>query len=239
MQSHPGLLISLSGIDGCGKSTIARQLQEYFSSECELPSSTLWCKFGAHPFSKLHISDSIKRASFPAPHPLSFPILGERGGRGVSEGCFGAPFPQTYARILLLLHFAHIFFAVRQKLLRGELIICDRYIFDTAVDLQQEFQYSTEKIRHILSIRWLPMPDFKFWLDLPERAAYQRKPDTESVMFLRERRALYRAIAQEFDLHVIDASRPLELVLNQVVEIIDKQLQNEKSNEHEYIQKSV
>ncbi|HEY4491659.1 MAG TPA: hypothetical protein VI958_06630, partial [Acidobacteriota bacterium] len=222
MASRSGLLISLSGIDGCGKSTIARQLQEYFSSEYDLPSSVLWCKFGAHPLSKLHVSDSIKRASFPALHPLSLPVLGERGGRGVSEGSFGAPFPQIYARTLLLIHLAHIFFAVRQKLLRGEWIICDRYIFDTAVDLQQGFQYSSEKIRDILSIKWLPVPDFKFWLDLPEKSAYRRKPDTESVQFLRERRALYTGIAQEFDLHMIDASWGLDLVFNQMIEIIEE-----------------
>jgi thymidylate kinase len=222
MASRSGLLISLSGIDGCGKSTIARQLQEYFSSEYGLPSRVLWCKFGAHPLNNFHVSDLIKRASFPAPHPLSLPVLGERGGRGVSEGCFGAPFPQIYARTLLLIHFAHILFAVRQKLLRGELIICDRYIFDTAVDLQQGFQYSAEKIRDILSIKWLPVPDFKFWLDLPEKSAYRRKPDTESVQFLRERRALYRGIAQEFDLHMIDASWGLDLVFNQMIEIIEE-----------------
>ena len=233
MASRSGLLISLSGIDGCGKSTIARQLQEYFSSEYDLPSCILWCKFGAHPLNNFHISDLIKRASsqaaknltpssFPAPHHLSLPVLGERGGRGVSEGCFGAPFPQIYARTLLLIHLAHIFFAVRQKLLRGEWIICDRYIFDTAVDLQQGFQYSSEKIRDILSIKWLPVPDFKFWLDLPEKSAYQRKPDTESVQFLRERRALYRGIAQEFDLHLIDASWGLDLVFNQMIEIIEE-----------------
>ena len=140
----------------------------------------------------------------------------------MSEGCFGAPFPQIYARTLLLIHLAHIFFAVRQKLLRGEWIICDRYIFDTAVDLQQGFQYSSEKIRDILSIKWLPVPDFKFWLDLPEKSAYQRKPDTESVQFLRERRALYRGIAQEFDLHMIDASWGLDLVFNQMIEIIEE-----------------
>lgn len=208
MPSHPGFLISLSGIDGCGKSTLARQLQEYFSFQYGLPCRRVWCKFGAHPLSNLHLSNLIKRASGqPAKNsiPSSFPA------------------PQIYARALLLIHLTHIFLAVRQKLLRGEYLICDRYIFDTAVDLQQEIQYSTEKIAVILSIGWLPMPDLKFWLDLPEKLAYQRKPDSASLPFLRQRRALYREIAQEFDLHLIDASLPLDAVFDQLIEIIQKE----------------
>ncbi len=208
VKSPNGLLISLSGIDGSGKSTIAKKLGDYFYAEYGLPSHNLWCKFGSHPLSTLRLSSITNKSRF---------CQRSRTKRSLSPHLI----PQLYARALLSLHLAHIFLVVRRNQQNGVIVICDRYIFDTMVDLRQEFRYPMAKIREIFSIEWLPRPDSKFLFDLPPKVAFQRKPDTESEVFLRQRRFLYKRIAKEYDLHMIDARQAPDIVFGQVTEMIN------------------
>ncbi len=206
-----GVLISLSGIDGVGKSTLASWIQERLAKDYGLASRYVWCKFGDHPFRRYRLARSVERVGF------------VRSGLAQREtGGSPSRLYKVYGGVMLVFHLAQIALVVRASLKRGEIVVCDRYVFDTMVDLQQELHYSADRVQNILGAEWIPHPDAKFLLDLSEQVAFARKPDDASIEYLRERRILYLDIAGEYGLNVVDASQPIELVCQTVIRRISE-----------------
>jgi thymidylate kinase len=203
---HPGLLFSLSGIDGSGKTTLAYRLLERLDARYGLSCRYIWCKFGEHPLSRYRLSRYIK-----IDHKIP-----DRPGSLES-----ASIAQTiYGVLLLQFHLAYIILVLRNLLNMGENLICDRYIFDSVVDLQQEFKFPLRFVDKVKYIKWIPQPNYKFLLDLPESHAFYRKTDTASIEFLRERREIYLSLANEYGLKVIDATKPVEEILGTITDTI-------------------
>ncbi|MDY0020112.1 MAG: dTMP kinase [Anaerolineae bacterium] len=203
-----GFLISLSGIDGVGKSTLGHRIQEFLWARYELPSRYVWCKFGKHPLSQYRLSRFVRH------DPKENSDTPKRQSQSPSL------LTDLYVRGLLAVHLVHIATSVRMPLRQGKIVICDRYIFDTMVDLQQEMSGPTTHIQKALRAAWIPQPDFKFLLDLPEAAAFARKNDTASLGFLRERRDAYMDIATAHGLTIIDAGQPIDRVFERIMEPI-------------------
>ena len=122
---------------------------------------------------------------------------------------------------MLLIHLAQVYLVVRNSLKRGEILICDRYVYDSIVDLQQEFHFSPKFIHEIFNSKWIPQPNFRYLLDLPEQQAFVRKTDTESVEFLNVRREIYKSFANEYELVVIDATNPVDVILKTITDTIE------------------
>ena len=106
--------------------------------------------------------------------------------------------------------------------MRHKNIVCDRYIYDTVVDLATDLNYSDSKRNSVLRnfLRLSPKPDMIFLIDLPEEIAYQRKTDVPSINYLRERREIYLNIGKECGMTLLDGSKELgeleNLILNKV-----------------------
>jgi thymidylate kinase len=207
-------LISLSGIDGAGKSSIALAVHDYLIKRYDIECKTVWCKFGNSPINNPQIIRIVKRF-------LLLKVKPNKVNKEYKINKSTSLVRQIYGNMLLLNHLFEIFFNIRVPLLRGKIVICDRYIFDTMVDLQQEFGFTMEHAREAVSANWIPKPNYKFLLDLPAESAFQRKTDTESENFLIERRRLYLEIAQFHGIHVIDSNQTFQGVLNQVLELIE------------------
>lgn len=208
-MNSSGVLISLSGIDGVGKSTLASWIQKHLAEDYGLHSHYVWCKFGDHPLSRYRLERFVKQGGFNKPKPA------RRRSKPTPSYLYRA-----YGGMFLALHLAQIAITVRGLLKRKKIIVCDRYIFDTMVDLEQELHYSTAQVHSLLAASWIPQPDSKFLLDLPEQVAFARKPDSDSIEFLRERRALYLHVANEYKLNVIDASQSIDDVGQTIIQRI-------------------
>lgn len=204
---RPGLLFSLSGIDGSGKTTLAYQLIERLDTRYGLPCRYIWCKFGEHPLSRYRLSRYLK-----FDHKISDDTFGLDRSTSIVRTAYGV--------LLLQFHLAYIILVLRNLLNRGENLICDRYIFDSVVDLQQEFDFSLHFVNKVKYIQWIPQPNYKFLLDLPESHAFYRKSDTASIEFLRERREIYLSLANEYGLKIIDATKPVEEILGTITDTI-------------------
>jgi dTMP kinase len=203
-----GLLVSLSGIDGAGKSTIVYQLRELLSIDYGISIRYVWCKFGDHPFSKCRLSRLLGREQARRPQfsyaPSNRPPAAFR----------------LYGLALLAFHLGRIALSVRRPVQSGHVVLCDRYIFDTMVDLQQDLHFSVSRVRGVLGARWIPQPDCKVLLDLEAETAFVRKADSTSVEYLQERRTMYLDIARKYGLTVVDASQPIETTTQLVLEQI-------------------
>lgn len=120
---------------------------------------------------------------------------------------------KVYQQILLLDYLLQISFKVKLPLIFGKNIVCDRYVYDTIItDLSVDMNYSKEKVMKLLNnlLRFFPEPDITFLIDAPEELAYQRKDDTPSIKYLKERRRMYLDVGEEYRMMVLDGSKKLE-----------------------------
>ena len=114
----------------------------------------------------------------------------------------------AYTNLLLVDYFFQNLVRIRIPLMRHNIVICDRYVHDTVVDLAVDQDYSDQKIRSMLK-RFLflaPKPVDIFLPDLPEETAFQRKDDIPSIGYLKERREIYLNMARDYGMVILDGS---------------------------------
>ena len=118
-----------------------------------------------------------------------------------------------YRYVLQFDYFLQILFKVRLPFMLGKNIVCDRYVYDTAItDLSVDMNLSSSEIQDLIERFFYiaPKPDLAFLIDLPEEIAFQRKDDTPSIEYLKERRDIYLDIGKEYEMEVLDGSRSLD-----------------------------
>ena len=119
----------------------------------------------------------------------------------------------VYRYILLFDYFLQLLFKIRVPLMLGKNIVCDRYVYDTVItDLSVDMNYSNTEIKNLIKKCFYiaPKPDLVFLIDLPEEVAFQRKDDTPSIEYLKERRNIYLEVGKEERMMVLDGSRSLD-----------------------------
>jgi thymidylate kinase len=103
--------------------------------------------------------------------------------------------------------------------LRGRVVVCDRYVLDSAVHLRYEYG---EEYRYGVQTRLLrvagPAP-LAFFLDLPPEEASVRKPDYDLTENAR-RTAIYRAMAERLGARRIDAELPRDQICSEVARAV-------------------
>jgi len=97
--------------------------------------------------------------------------------------------------------------ATRPHLTRGRVIICDRYILDSKVQLRYDYGESGRFAFQMALIRLLsPQPDRAFLLQVSPQTASERKADYELSQNIRRAR-LYAEESAQLDVQNLDAER--------------------------------
>jgi len=123
-------------------------------------------------------------------------------------------FSKFYSFIFVIDYFLWMLFCVRIPLALGKNIICDRYIFDMAINIH--FLYANlfynvdDTIKFFLKI--FPTPEMVYLIDLPEEIAFSRKDDIPSIEYLRQRRIVYREVAKRYGAKIIEGTKPLRVL---------------------------
>ena len=208
-----GIFICFTGIDGSGKTTLAKSLTERLTKdgiECHYVYNRL-TPYLLRPFitigHKLFLRGKDMHSSY-----TEYSAAKRKAARG-------NPLSLVYQWLLVLDYSIQVFVKVKIPLMRGKNIVCDRYTYDTlATDLAIDFNYSAEKLVRVANqlSRLFPTPRLVFLVDLPEEIAYQRKDDVPSVEYLRERRGIYQQLAKLHRMIVIDGSQELAEVQAEV-----------------------
>lgn len=129
-----------------------------------------------------------------------------------------------YQYLVLFDHSLQIRLRLRPFLKRNDVIVCDRYIYDSVVDLAAELNCTGTQVKSMLgrALALLPKPELAFLMDAPEETAYQRKDDTPALDFLKERRQIYLAMAKELNMKTLVSTKSLdelrELVAQEVAD---------------------
>ncbi|RLE61994.1 MAG: hypothetical protein DRJ47_11380 [Thermoprotei archaeon] len=88
-------------------------------------------------------------------------------------------------------------------------VICDRYLYDTVTDISVDLNYSKARLKASLGAfsHLFPKPCLVFLVDIPEEIAYSRKTDIPALEFLKDRRTRYLDIAREYEMTILDGSQ--------------------------------
>jgi thymidylate kinase len=113
---------------------------------------------------------------------------------------------------------------IRWHRYRGRPVLCDRYLWDTAIDFRLNFPQ--EKLDHYWLWRLLerisPQPDASFLMlisveDSVRRSEMKGEPFPDPPESLRQRLACYQDLSPRFPFHVLDGSQPVTTLFNQIL----------------------
>lgn len=196
-----GVLVCFVGIDGAGKSTLARALMSTIEKrgvECRY----VWGGF---------------TSSFVVFRPLIGPLkrIVFRGNAHMQEsGTKGTVLKNSrlsslYQYLALTDYVVQALFRITLPLAFGRTVICDRYIYDLVTSIGVILDYPVDKTLALLhrSLAFVPRPDLTFLVDLPETLAFERKDDIVSLDFLSVRRNIYLEMAWQEGMTILDGSR--------------------------------
>jgi thymidylate kinase len=127
-----------------------------------------------------------------------------------------------YFSLIFLETFIQIIIKIKIPLSFGYGIVADRYIHDTiinefSVDLDLSIEESNALLEKIL--KFVPYPDFTFFIDISEETALKRKQDIPSSEYLKIRSKYYRSLKLD-KMFIINGEKDL----NEIQEIILEKL---------------
>jgi len=208
-------LISISGIDGSGKSTQFELLKKHFEIS-GFKIFYLWTRGGSTP--GINTLKSFLRL-------LAGKKLPPSGKSKQRDKIFKNLFIQRLWVTAAILDLMYIYiFLIRWKLIRGYKVICDRYLWDTLIDFQIMFpELKIEKwfIWQLLS--WFsPVPVKQVLLVIPLEVSIRRceqkyDPFPDMPEIRKKRHDLYIHAAKDGKFFVIDAEQNSEDVLKEII----------------------
>jgi len=215
-QRRKNLFICFIGIDGSGKTTLAQRLVARLDAE-KIPVKYVWGSTDMH-LSKLLVA--IAKATFLRGSSASENYMEYK--KSVNR-IFRNPFiAQCYKSLLLFEQFYQSIYKVRIPLLFGKTVVCDRYIYDTAlglsVDLDQSKERLVNEVRRLLKM--FPKPDLVFLIDIAEETAFARKNDVYSIDYLKLRRQRYLAMSREFKMECLNGDNAIDTLEDCVVRAV-------------------
>jgi thymidylate kinase len=232
--SYSPLLIAITGIDGCGKSTQVKMMSERLSVE-GWDAVPLW-------------TGGKKTLSRPLVRAGQLLLRAPRRGRdrrfyardvarqslsqefsaylGSSHRLFHhGMLRHAWTDLALVEHALEIAVSVTPHLCRGRAVVCDRYIFRTIVNLAVLLDLPAAELTRLLrhpALRLIPRPAVYVLLDVPAEVGFARKQDLPSLEYVARRVPIYRRIAAMTRMPVIDATQSPQIIHERIWDIVNK-----------------
>ncbi len=190
------VLTCFTGIDGSGKTTLATNLIAFMRNN-GIDAQYVW---GAHNVVLIRpvVSFLKKRAN---PYTCKTSDTKTKRADFMKRLAKNRLLMNAYLGLTLIEYAFQMLVKVRLPLWMGKNVVCDRYVFDTAINLAVNMRYSQRHFKSMLDamLAWAPKPDVVFFVDLPEEIAFRRKNDIPSANYLAKRRAFYHFFAQQYE----------------------------------------
>lgn len=200
-------LVCITGIDGTGKSTLARGVVETLRGQ---DRDVVYSYGRAYPI--------ISRAVMAAGRVVA--LRGKDPWRDYQD--YDASKKSTlknrwlatgYTLSILCDYFVQLWVKLLLTMRPNRLVVLDRYVYDTVIsDLAVHLNYSERAVQRAidLCLKLLPKPQLTLLLDVPAEVAYARKDDVPHVEYLRERQRWYRALETRAEVTAASGERPPE-----------------------------
>jgi len=207
-------IIAFIGLDGAGKTTLAKSIKNILENEYGLKCRYVWVKFGenivGNVISKIS-KKKIKNNLIDETNPFAVDFKKNRF--------------KLYLFYLLFEYWIRIIIHVRIPRLRGKTIVCDRFHYDTIVDIVINFNISYPKTKKIIqSLFSISRVDFVFYVKTPVQVAFERKKDVYTIEYLHERYKIYSKFEKNNNVITLDGTLPVDIIENTIKESIYKKM---------------
>jgi thymidylate kinase len=207
MSLGRGRLICFSGVDGTGKTTLAKRLAAH-SAGTEPPYRYVYARY--QPRLARPVWSFMKRFFFMRADPRTDWQMYQSGKRArLKNPLFGL----LHVSLVLADYVLQLAPCVTVPVLFGRRIVCDRYVADTVIsDLAPDLGFSDERIRNVIRLFFLffPRPALLFLMDASEEVSLARKDDIPAREYLVERRRMYSLLRNESGTVSLDGERSLD-----------------------------
>lgn len=225
IRSQPGLLVTVSGVDGSGKSLQVERLRGAFET-CDLRVRCVWARGASSKGvgTVLRAGKAVLATSSRDAAPTAESVAEASHSHGAASRGEAARFEDRQRRLknpvarwafsvvyALDLVWPYVVRA-RARILTGHAVICDRYIYDALVDFALFTGTSPEKPPFALNVLrvLVPRPRVAFVLDVDPAEALRRKPEEGGTSHLAAGRAMFLDIAKSHRLDVMPAGASAE-----------------------------
>ncbi|MGZ6792797.1 MAG: dTMP kinase [Mycobacteriales bacterium] len=168
---RPRFVVAVSGVDGAGKSTLVRGLEERLRTAA-VPVEVIWARPGMTMAGGVYrVAVVVKRLFRQEPVPGVRAVAAGTGqGLRSRRGLVGWAWVVTVTVVYLL--------DVRRQHLRARgVVLYDRHLYDALATLDFAYEGVDLRVPRALVTRLLPRADLTVYLDLPTGLAVSRKPD--------------------------------------------------------------
>ena len=212
------LLICFIGIDGSGKTTLAKQISQELKNRGINAGYTYgrYTPILSKPFVLLGKRIFLKDKDIKNTKEYADTKRGAAKKHSALAG--------IYQGILLADYTFQLIYRIILPRFLGKTIVCDRYVYDTVINDIPRPDQSIETIRNLIDVcfRIAPKPDYIFLIDLSEDVAYKRKSDTPSIGYLKNRRGVYLELSKEYDMKILNGTEPQEKVRWETIKILEE-----------------
>jgi thymidylate kinase len=213
-------LISISGIDGSGKTTLCDVLNENLKSEGR-ETALVYGRY--QPFILKPIFNTWRGLGSQSKEIKNYDEYNRARGGILSGRCVSG----FFERLLVIDYIFRLNRKLRRALKNNEIVICDRYIYDTvAMDLAFLRNIKDSEIERILESveRRFPKPDVAVYLSVDEKTAISRKNDIPDIAYSKDSRRLYEKIAEMRNLLYLDGLIAPNENANKIIQELSKKI---------------
>ncbi|MFX0135429.1 MAG: dTMP kinase [Candidatus Hodarchaeota archaeon] len=215
MKRKRGFIICFVGLDGSGKTTLSNRVIKILKNKYDLKCEYIWAKFGINTIS--NVKRRVKTCNLeyktdnPYKHPFKNNII-----------------LHIYLLYILIEHWVRIIIKIRLPLLYGKNFMCDRYYYDSIVDVVVNFDITYIKAKEIFRFFiGIPEPLIVFYIEIPEEVAYARKKDIYKLSYLKDRKKVYSFLKEDFKMISLDGTQSLEKMEEQISYTLSSYLESD------------
>ncbi len=211
IRPQPASLVSFSGPDGSGKSVHAETLVKTLDI-CEVNNRYYWNRTATSWLIRF-FSAVVKIFKHAAPEE------GEKSGAAGREKRLGNPLLRFFWSYLAAADMvASYFFRVRLPMLFGRVVVCDRYVYDAAAEMECSLppQDKINRLAIKLILALSPKPETAYLLDIPEDVCAERKSDNTDTDYLRRQRQVYLELAARYNLKIKRTDREFRDIADEI-----------------------